>query len=598
VTWTSAVLALVLLPLVAMAVRSLDIQRVGLEVAEKSSQYAVIELVWRQLEQLLLEARLATHQVGRVMTEGRLDDAARLDLGGDALARASVLRHVAFYSPEGKLLGHVRQKSRRQRGQPVPAEPAPAILGQEPEGDVLKEIPSALVAKAPPDGLWLPVTFGPAGPELRYLVLLMRGGERRAWLVGTLDPRRISEMVAAIGHDFLGGPERALVLDENLRVVAGLGRPVGSQVPQSHVLGKSGRFKPRDPFAPPDPAALASRDVGLAVEFTDEKGAPVMGTSRLVDAGFVISVHRPSEEILKEVARSKSEFLAAGLVVAALALLGGLLLAARVIRPVRSLAQLTQAYARRDFDARSPVKTGNELELLGDSLGNMASQLKASEAEIQRRAGVERDLSRYLPGEVARAVVEGRQGLQLGGEKRAITVLFADVVSFTRFAETAPPEQVVALLNELFTVLTEVVFRHGGTLDKFIGDCAMAVFGAPDSQPDHAERALAAAEDMHRFVESSAAAWNKKYGFGLALGIGVSSGEALVGNLGSERRMEYTAIGDVVNVAARLEAIARPGQTLLTAQVASLAGDAFSYRSLGEHPLHGKQQPALVMELA
>jgi class 3 adenylate cyclase len=177
-------------------------------------------------------------------------------------------------------------------------------------------------------------------------------------------------------------------------------------------------------------------------------------------------------------------------------------------------------------------------------------------------------------------------------------VLFADVVSFTPFAERAEPEKVVEFLNELFTVLTEVVFRHEGTVDKFIGDAIMAFFGAPNAMEDHAARAVACAEDMQRFVEASAPEWRDKYGIEVRLAVGVNTGEAIVGNLGSEARMDYTAIGDVVNVAARLEALARPGQTLVTGETAASAGDAFDFRPIGEHPLRGKQQPVAILELA
>jgi class 3 adenylate cyclase len=244
------------------------------------------------------------------------------------------------------------------------------------------------------------------------------------------------------------------------------------------------------------------------------------------------------------------------------------------------------------------VKSGDELESLGDSMTAMADDIARGEVEILRRTKVEAGLSRYLPGEVAKVIAAGERDLALGGERRNVSVVFADVVSFTPFAESTAPERVVAFLNELFTLLTEIVFRHEGTVDKFVGDCVMAIFGAPNAQDDHASRALACAEDMHRFVEANAPAWKAKYGVECKLGIGVASGEALVGNLGSEARMEYTAVGDVVNVAARLEALARPGQTLVTEDVRKLAGDDFAFAPLGEHPIRGKKQSVAILEVA
>jgi class 3 adenylate cyclase len=278
----------------------------------------------------------------------------------------------------------------------------------------------------------------------------------------------------------------------------------------------------------------------------------------------------------------------------------GAWLGARTTRPIAGLVALTRAYAARQFAVRSTVRTGDELEALGGAMESMADTLVASEREVGRLARVENDLSRYLPAEVAQAVAQGRASLALGGDRRRVTVLFADVVAFTAFAEHAPPEKVVAFLNELFTVLTEVVFRHGGMVDKFIGDCVMAVWGAGSvALDDEGQRraALETAEDMHRFVEASAPEWRERYGIDVSLGIGVHTGDALLGNLGSETRMEYTAIGDVVNVAARLESLARGAQTLVTAEVtAGMSGD-FTFSPLGPHALRGKRAPVDIFEV-
>ena len=137
--------------------------------------------------------------------------------------------------------------------------------------------------------------------------------------------------------------------------------------------------------------------------------------------------------------------------------------------------------------------------------------------------------------------------------------------------------------------MTEIVFQHGGTVDKFIGDCVMAIWNAPATQPDHAERALSAAEDMLSFLETANARWEEELGLRVQLAIGVHTGEAVVGNVGSETRMAYTAIGDAVNVAARLEAIARPQQVLVTAATREAAGEIFEYVDAGERELAGRK---------
>jgi class 3 adenylate cyclase len=187
--------------------------------------------------------------------------------------------------------------------------------------------------------------------------------------------------------------------------------------------------------------------------------------------------------------------------------------------------------------------------------------------------------------------------MKLGGERREISVLFADVVAFTPIADSLAAEETVGLLNELFTILTEIVFRYEGTVDKFIGDSVMAIWGAPQLQPDHAARAIAAAEDMMRWLEAGNQGWRRKFGVTVELAIGINSGHAVVGNVGSETRMQYTAIGDVVNVAARLESIARPQQILVTHATKVLAGDDFQYSSLGPRQLVGRRDPVKLFEV-
>jgi class 3 adenylate cyclase len=243
------------------------------------------------------------------------------------------------------------------------------------------------------------------------------------------------------------------------------------------------------------------------------------------------------------------------------------------------------------------VRSGDELEALGTSLEHMADDLEASEHEIAKRARIETNLRRYMPAEAAEAAALGDGALDLGGAKRRVTVVFADVVAFTSFAESTSPERSVAFLNELFTILSEIVFRHGGMVDKFLGDCIMAVF-RPSSVDacDDVTRALAAAEDMHAFVESNLPRWREAYAFTVELGIGVSTGEVLMGNLGSAARMEYTVIGDAVNVAARLESLAGPRQTLTTQEVVD-ACPGSEFVSLGAHALRGKAKSVEVFEV-
>lgn len=150
--------------------------------------------------------------------------------------------------------------------------------------------------------------------------------------------------------------------------------------------------------------------------------------------------------------------------------------------------------------------------MLGGALNRAASNLAASEARIRHEVAVRTDLGRYVPEQLVERIVRREADMRLGGEKRPITVMFADVVGFTPLTERLPPEVVVGILNELFTILTQIVFKHEGTVDKFVGDCVMAFWNAPGDQPDHVERALEAAEDMQTWLESGNERWKQRYG--------------------------------------------------------------------------------------
>jgi adenylate cyclase len=195
---------------------------------------------------------------------------------------------------------------------------------------------------------------------------------------------------------------------------------------------------------------------------------------------------------------------------------------------------------------------------------------KAHYALAARREELTRvNFERFFAPGVAATIAASRSGVRPGGERRPVTVLYSDVRGFTGLAETLPPETVAALLSDYFAAMVELVFEHGGTLDKFIGDALLAVWGAPLAAPDDADRALAAARSMQVECASLNAGWAGSGRPQLAIGVGLHHGEAFTGTIGSPRRLDYTVIGDVVNVAARLCDAARAGEIVLSEAVRS-----------------------------
>ncbi len=184
------------------------------------------------------------------------------------------------------------------------------------------------------------------------------------------------------------------------------------------------------------------------------------------------------------------------------------------------------------------------------------------QAELGRRR-TRAVFSRYVSPVVVDELMKNPGAVKLGGMRRSLTVMFCDIRGFTAYSEKRPPEEVVGRLNEYLTAMTRVVFKHGGTLDKYLGDGLMAIFGAPVDYPDHVRRAITAAVEMQKEIDVLNKNWVQKGQPPLNIGVGINSGSVLVGNVGSPERMDYTVIGEDVNLASRVEGLTKNYNTLI-----------------------------------
>jgi adenylate cyclase len=216
---------------------------------------------------------------------------------------------------------------------------------------------------------------------------------------------------------------------------------------------------------------------------------------------------------------------------------------------------------------------------------------------LRKKKLIEEAFERYVTKQVANEILQHPEQINLGGKRQEVSVLFADIRGFTSLAERIEPEEVVRTLNDYLTLMTKVVFKHEGTLDKFLGDAIMAVFGAPIFYPDHALRAILAALDIRKEIrvlnEKRGAAGLEK----VEIGIGINAGEVVTGNIGFEERMEYTVIGDNVNIAARLEDLAGEGQILISHSIYEAVADRVRVIVLDPIQLKGKESPLQVYEV-
>jgi adenylate cyclase len=206
-------------------------------------------------------------------------------------------------------------------------------------------------------------------------------------------------------------------------------------------------------------------------------------------------------------------------------------------------------------------------------------------------------LSRFFSSDVLRAVVRDRdERKSLGASRRLVTVLFSDLRGFTSISEKLPPEQIDEMLREYLTEMTKIVFKNGGTVDKYIGDCVMALYNVPFEDPEHAIRAVRTGLEFQERTLAAAERWEAKYGVSIRNGVGINTGEAIVGTLGSQQILQYTAIGDTVNLAARLESITKDyhASIIISESTYEYVKDKFPTRGLGEVTVKGKSVPVKI----
>ncbi len=237
--------------------------------------------------------------------------------------------------------------------------------------------------------------------------------------------------------------------------------------------------------------------------------------------------------------------------------------------------------------------TEEDLEFFTAFAGMAAVAIENSRLidRVRREAVVLSNFQRYFAPDLARQIAGQEEEIQLGGAKRRAVVLFSDIRGFTSLSEKMSPDEIATLLTDYFTEMVEIVFEHGGTLDKFMGDAMMALWGAPIARADDADRAIRAAMAMQRRLVRLNDQWHAQGRPALSIGIGVNLGEVFAGNIGSARRLEYTVIGDAVNVAARLCSEAAPGEILIAEPLYSALRLRPSVSSLTPIPLRGKAQP-------
>ncbi|MBW1934990.1 MAG: FHA domain-containing protein [Deltaproteobacteria bacterium] len=251
-------------------------------------------------------------------------------------------------------------------------------------------------------------------------------------------------------------------------------------------------------------------------------------------------------------------------------------------------SRLTNKFTRADLDL---------LTTISNQVAMVIEQAELNE-KIRRETIARTRLERFHSPEVVDLIIHGEDlesGALVAPTEKIATILFSDIVSFTPLSERLSPGEVSLLLNHYFREMTDIIFKYNGTLDKYIGDAIMAVFGAPIEREDDPERAVRAALDMRKTLSQMMEEIEPDRRFSIRLGI--NTGRVVAGNLGSPKRMDYTVIGDTVNTASRLETLAEPNQILIGEKTYRSVKNMFRIRQIGEKKLKGKSKPIKVYEV-
>lgn len=253
----------------------------------------------------------------------------------------------------------------------------------------------------------------------------------------------------------------------------------------------------------------------------------------------------------------------------------------------------------RDGDTIVPI--GITSSLLKDEQGNDYGVVSvfSDQTEMKKRKFLQDTLIRYVTKQVVDLILEHPETIVLDGEEREATILFSDIRGFTSLSEKMKPKELVKMLREYFTLMVGAIFEFQGTVDKFIGDAIMSIFGAPTPQPNHAELAIQTALEMQRLLALFNANRTRKGQEFISIGVGINTGDVVVGNIGSEERLEYTAIGDAVNLASRLEGINKQYGThiIISEFTYNHVGDTIVERELDEVRVKGKHKPVKIYEV-
>ena len=561
-----------LVPLLVTAALLLDVNANAIKADASRLHAAVTDGLARVLNDTFANVERELQAASAALVDRARTQEERVAVAQALIGASPHLEAVAIYNGSGERLDVLRTSALE-----LPfADTLPDNVDQSPSAPKVQRTGTQAIDNEP--------------PRIQVAVPIVSDGQRTGTLLGWFSLGPVQAQVERLAALSMPGYADAIFVADSE------GRFVAHATPSRAFGLESARSEPL--VAGVTLSANENSQFAIQSEAVRADGTEVVGATLTLQGlaqGMVVVAQMPRSVVYASLRTMRVTAGAVVVVAAILAILAALLLARSMTGPIARLVDKAGALARRDFAAvRVPDKVSarqDELGVLGAAIAGAAQQLDESEAALLTETRLREGLGRYLPNQLVDLYVNNRQEDVLAGKRATVSVLFADVVGFTPMSAKLEPEKMCALLNDLFTILTEIVFKHGGTVDKFVGDSVMAFWGAPEEEPEHAAKAIEAARDMLRFLDVGNLRWKKRYDVEIRLAIGINTGEVVVGNLGSEKRLVYTAIGEAVNIAARLESVAGPMQILASRTTVDAANELEGAIPLGPQTLTGVDEP-------
>lgn len=294
--------------------------------------------------------------------------------------------------------------------------------------------------------------------------------------------------------------------------------------------------------------------------------------------------------VIKKISETVKNILKITLAAVAIGILLTVILVTILVAPVNKLLSTTKEIEKGNFEIKVDIKSKNEIGQLAKAFNEMADGLK-------EREFIKTTFKSYVPKQIAELLIARKNEIILKGETRIVSVLFSDIRGFTALSEKLPAEEVVLMLNDYFKLMTEIIFKNDGVLDKFMGDAILSFWNAPFDQANHSLKAVKCGVEMldTLFRYNLDRKRTNRHIFE-TMGIGITTGPVVAGTIGSEQKMEYTVIGDTVNLAARIQAVAK-NQIFLSETTYNYVKDNCYASSLGKMKFKGKEEEMEIFEL-